>query len=214
MKCINCGNEINEKDKYCESCGIDPNNVEIIREVIPKKKNKGILVIFLSFLILLAGVGCWFIFSYQKTEEEKTNKEEIVIDEDSEILINNYIITIPDNFTMKKNNKNRYFIEKEFYFIYNEYLLSFDDIINNKEFLLDELEEQGYIIDEFESKKVDENNYIIIKSRLDDIEYGFIIYEFDEESNIMITITSNYLSRFDEKWFDEVLNFLKTARKI
>ena len=49
---------------------------------------------------------------------------------------------------------------------------------------------------------------------MNSIEYGFVFYELDSETNIFATITSNYLGNFRDEWIDQAIEFIETATKV
>lgn len=213
MKCINCGRKLRKQDKFCSECGINQNNVEIINE--PKKNSNKIFIIVMILLTIISlGISISIIvISNNKKNTEKESKE-IVIDEEKELLFKNYKFKLLDNYKSIKSESISYIKSKEYIILYDEYPLGYKDIINNKEILINELEKQGYSKIYFDYKTKDEDKYIIVKAILNDIDYGFIFYEIDSDTNMFVTITANELSNFNDKWFDEVLNFLNTKEKV
>ncbi len=213
MKCINCGRKLKKDAKYCSDCGLCQENVEIIN-ANNKKSNKAFIITIFLLLIISVSISVCIIAFHNSNKNNKKDNIDILIDEDKEILFKNYILKVPDGFSSYKNKLNSY-IKNDYYIVfYKEYPLGYKDIINNKELLINELQKQGFTNIELNSKKINEDDYILIKSKLDDIDYGLILYEFDSDTNIFLTITANNLSRFEDKWFDETIEFLKTNKMV
>lgn len=212
MKCINCNQEINGNEKYCGNCGIDFNNIEIIEEIIPRKKHRVLLVIVSIILLALIGTGTWFVaVNIMKNNNNKENIIEVEYNKNKEILFNNYILTIPSDYSIK-SNPNKYLEGKENIILYNNYPLNHEEIVNNKELLIKELENQGYEIDA-NSIKIEEK-YLTINGKSNNVKNLFIFYELDKESNIFLIVTSKYLGEINNNWMKDVLDFLESAKKI
>lgn len=209
MKCINCDKKIKSSDTYCSNCGINLKNIEVINDDI-KKKNNTIFYLVIFFLFLIGtSVSIW-LFIRNDSKENKENRIDVIIDEDKEILFKDYILTIPEGFT----KKDSYIKNNNLIISYKEYPLSFEDIKNNKELLNNSLEEQGYVINKDDIRKIDDKEYLVILANKDDIDYGLVFYEFDNDTNIFISITSNYLSNFKEDWFNPAIDLIKSSKKI
>lgn len=211
MKCINCGNKIRKNAKFCDNCGIDQSKIEVISE----KKNDNKLFIFVIIVLILLGCLLGFIIiNHNSNKDKKENKEnkEIVIDENKEIVLNNYKITISDDFKIEKEDSSAYIKGNEFTIMCSVYPLSYSSIIDNKEILIDEFKDQGYIIKSF--NEYEDDKYILVEVSKDEIEYGFVFYEFDSETNIFATIASNYMNHFNKNWFNETVKLLKNNEKI
>lgn len=209
MKCINCDKKIKSSDTYCSNCGINLKNIEVINDDI-KKKNNTIFYLVIFFLFLIGtSVSIW-LFIRNDSKENKENRIDVIIDEDKEILFKDYILTIPEGFT----KKDSYIKNNNLIISYKEYPLSFEEIKNNKELLNNSLEEQGYVINKDDIRKIDDKEYLIILANKDDIDYGLVFYEFDNDTNIFISITSNYLSNFKEDWFNPAIDLIKSSKKI
>ena len=209
MKCINCDKKIKSSDTYCSNCGINLKNIEVINDDI-KKKNNTIFYLVIFFLFLIGtSVSIW-LFIRNDSKENKENRIDVIIDEDKEILFKDYILTIPEGFT----KKDSYIKNNNLIISYKEYPLSYEDIKNNKELLNNSLEEQGYVINKDDIRKIDDKEYLIILANKDDIDYGLVFYEFDNDTNIFISITSNYLSNFKEDWFNPAIDLIKSSKKI
>ena len=209
MKCINCDKKIKSSDTYCSNCGINLKNIEVINDDI-KKKNNTIFYLVIFFLFLIGtSVSIW-LFIRNDSKENKENRIDVIIDEDKEILFKDYILTIPEGFT----KKDSYIKNNNLIISYKEYPLSYEDIKNNKELLNNSLEEQGYVINKDDIRKIDDKEYLVILANKDDIDYGLVFYEFDNDTNIFISITSNYLSNFKEDWFNPAIDLIKSSKKI
>ena len=209
MKCINCDKKVKSSDTYCSNCGINLKNIEVINDDI-KKKNNTIFYLVIFFLFLIGtSVSIW-LFIRNDSKENKENRIDVIIDEDKEILFKDYILTIPEGFT----KKDSYIKNNNLIISYKEYPLSFEEIKNNKELLNNSLEEQGYVINKDDIRKIDDKEYLIILANKDDIDYGLVFYEFDNDTNIFISITSNYLSNFKEDWFNPAIDLIKSSKKI
>ena len=209
MKCINCDKKIKSSDTYCSNCGINLKNIEVINDDI-KKKNNTIFYLVIFFLFLIGtSVSIW-LFIRNDSKENKENRIDVIIDEDKEILFKDYILTLPEGFT----KKDSYIKNNNLIISYKEYPLSFEDIKNNKELLNNSLEEQGYVINKDDIRKIDDKEYLVILANKDDIDYGLVFYEFDNDTNIFISITSNYLSNFKEDWFNPAIDLIKSSKKI
>ena len=79
---------------------------------------------------------------------------------------------------------------------------------------MDTLKKQGYIIEKFEEKIIDEEEYIVVYTKLNNVDYCLLFYEFDSDTNILLTITSNYLSTFQDDWIDIAVDFIKSNKKV
>ena len=208
MKCINCDKKIKSTDTYCSNCGINLKNIEVLNNNF-KKRNNTIFYIVVFFLLLIGLlISTLLILNNNKDKNEKII--DIVIDSKDEVLIKNYLFTIPDGFSKKES-----YIENDSLIIsYKEYPLSFNQITRNKEILINSLKEQGYTIEKYEIRKDDNKEYIVINTKMNKSDYCFVLYEIDNDSNIILTITSKLLSNFKEEWIDISIKFIKTYRKI
>ena len=210
MKCVNCDNKIKQNDTYCSNCGINLKNVEVIKD--NEKKSNTIFYIGVILLLLISiSFSTWILLRNDKKENNKDNK--IILNE-NEVLFKGYILTTPEGFEKSYNDKNTYIQSNDLIIFYKEYTVSFEKINNNKELLTDSLKEQGYIIENYEVKKTDDKEYIVIYSKLHDVDYCLLFYEIDSDTNIFLTITSNYSSKFKNTWIEEAINFIKTSKKI
>ena len=70
-----------------------------------------------------------------------------------------YILTLPEGFT----KKDSYIKNNNLIISYKEYPLSFEDIKNNKELLNNSLEEQGYVINKDDIRKIDDKDGSIFR---------------------------------------------------
>ena len=221
MKCTKCGSELKKTDKFCGECGKVQESDEVIY-IDETKSSKGLIItiIILGVIILAgAGIGMWLLLTNTDSnskESNKENNEEIVIiddDDDKEIHYMKYKFTAPEGFKIYKNGKSNYLKNSEFMMVFVSYPLTYDQIIANKDLLLDELSKQGYGIDSFETKEIDNKKYIFVVGNFNNISCGFVFNELDSDTNMFITITSNYLGNFNNKWFDDAVKFLKSAIK-
>lgn len=222
MKCTKCGKELKDTDKFCGECGKVQEKDEIIY-IDKTKSNKGLIItiIILGIIILTGvGVGIWLLLtnndSNKKENSTKNNTEDIVViedDEEKEIIYMNYKFTIPDGYKSYKNGTTNYIQNRDCMIMFVSYPLSYDQIIANKDLLVEELSKQGYKLNSFETKEIDNKKYIFVVGNMNNIECGFIFNELDSDTNMFITITSNYLGKFNESWFEDAIEFLKSAIK-
>ena len=210
MKCVNCDKKIKPNDTYCSNCGINLKNVEVINDK-EKKSNTLFYIVVILLLIISIFISTWLLLNNDKKEHNKDNK--IVLNE-NEVLFKKYILTVPEGFEKSYDSKNTYIQSNDLIILYKEYPVSFEKINNNKELLTDSLKEQGYIIENYEVKKIEEKEYIVIYSKLHDVDYCLLFYEIDSDTNIFLTITSNYLSKYRDLWIEEALEFVRSSKEI
>lgn len=223
MKCTNCGSELKDTDKFCGECGKVQESDEVIY-IDKTKSNKGLIItIIILGIIILAGtgIGVWLLLTNNDSEKKenntsKNNTEDIVIiddEEDKEIYFMNYKFNIPEGYKAYKTGSNNYIQNRDCMIMFVSYPLTYDQIITNKDLLMEELSKQGYKLESFEPKEIDNKKYIFVVGSMNNIECGFVFNELDSDTNVFITITSNYLGNFNESWFDDAIELLKSAVK-
>ena len=224
MKCINCGKELKDKAKFCDDCGTKQIPDEVIYETIKEKKsNKGLIItVIILGIVLLASIiiGIWLLLSNNNSNKDnkdnKENKEEnteIVITKDESVYINGYKLTPPEGYTSHVNGSYNYITNNELTIVFVSYPLTYKQIMENKDLLIDTLKQQGYEIESFEDKTFNDKKMITARGKKSSISYGFVFYEIDSETNLFATVTSNYLGKYKEEWIDKTIEFLTTATK-
>ena len=210
MKCFNCDKKIKSSDTYCSNCGTNLKKVEIINDVQKESNKIFYLVIIILVLISISLSACFFI---KNDSKEKNNEKDSIVSE-NEVMFKNYILEVPEGFTKSDDKKNTYIQSDELIIVYKEYPVSFEKINSNKELLNDTLNEQGYVIEKYSVRKIDDKEYIVINAKLNDVDYCLIFYEIDSDTNIFLTISSNYLSKYQDNWTDIGINFINSIKKI
>ncbi len=210
MKCINCDKKIKSNDTYCSNCGINLKNIEVINDYKKKKSNIVFYLIILFLLLIGISISAWLLLN---NNDSKKNNKNIIVNDD-EILINNYILKVPEGFEKNEDSKNSYITNDELTIIYKTYPLSIDDIKNNKEIINDSIKEQGYIIESYSIKKIDNIEFYLINAKLHGGDYCLAFYELDDENSLYLIITSNYLSQNNDSWIKNALTLIKSIKKI
>ena len=179
-----------------------------------------ITIIFISIAIVVGiCIGLYMLFNNSnKQDSTKTDiveeDKEVSNNENNEIVFNNYKFILPEGARKESNGEYNYIVNNDHMFVYVTYPVSCEKIIEYKDTIISTLNNQGYNVDNFEIKEQSDKHYILAKGKLNGIEYGFIFYDIDKDFTIYTTISSNTLGLFNDKWFDDTLEFIKTGTKI
>ena len=198
------------------------------KDIEEKQSHNTPLIITIIILGIVLSVGTCFglymIFKNDEKDKQNNDNDEknkiIEVDdnknevETKEVIFNNYKFILPEGSRRESNGNYNYIVNNDYMFVYVTYPVSCEKIVEYKDMIIDTLNNQGYNIDNFEIKEQDDKHYILAKGKLNGIEYGFIFYDIDKEFTIYTTISSNTLGVFNDSWFEETLNFIKTGTKI
>jgi hypothetical protein len=133
MYCINCGNKLNDNDKFCEKCGSPTsNNINnnivnynyVSEEITPKTSNSnifsiigGVLIIGISFILL----GSYMLkdnygdSTYDYSSSNKSSSIKLASNyESGEFILDGYKYTLGDNFSSFYDNGWYYTSENKF----------------------------------------------------------------------------------------------------
>ncbi|MBR1386461.1 MAG: zinc-ribbon domain-containing protein [Bacilli bacterium] len=213
MKCPNCGNELVEREKICAECGLNVEEITTPLE-IKEKKTKGIIIAVLALLAVIA-LAVILVFTYSNNKENDKKDDINNEEEKSEntIAFMNYTLTVPDDFLYSVNEGSSYIQNDEFYAMFVDYPLSVSDVVDHKDVFINELTSQNYIVNSYNTKQVNGKNYFLVNGKYNNLEFGYLLGDFDANTHYCFTIVSSELKKFNEGWYDAIIAFTETARK-
>ncbi len=211
MQCPNCGSELKRNMKRCKECGL------VVEEITTSKNNKSnfliklCLVFAFAIALAVASFAAYNLFNNKSnTYEDDYDIEE---NDTNTIAFYDYTLTIPDEFTYGNYEGKGYIQNGKFYAMFDEYPLSYQNVVDNKQVFIDELQNKGYSVESFSTKKVDGRSYILIKGLINDIPYGYLMGDIDVNKSFYMTITSIGMDKIEDGWYDTLISFIRTARK-
>lgn len=232
MKCRFCGKELNDTAKTCDGCGAKTeyaekeNNSEIKTEIIynyPKNNNTGlktIIVILLLIIIGGVGFGVWYFTSNQennnvteennKKKEKKEEKEETP--QENTVVIDKYEVVLPPSFSYYSYDNNNYIQNDECVITYMKYNLTYGQMLNNKETIINEFQAKGFNVTSYEAKNIEGYDCILVTGDMNDIEYGYLFTDIKNETPIFFTISSSTLGDFNQNWFNYAIQLVKNVK--
>ena len=192
---------------------------------------KIIIMILIVIIACMIAFGIWyFVLRSDKTESNKDNtesknniKENVITSKEeskkSTVDFLGYTLFIPDGFVYNMYNGEDYIQNEECVIMYKSNNLKYDSILSNRETIISELEEKGYIVKSFEPKRMNNNNYVVLIAESDSvsdsipkIEYGYVFGDIKGESPAVATITSSTIDSFNTDWFEYVAEFFSSAK--
>lgn len=223
MKCKYCGKELSNTAKFCDECGAKTDYEEktaVKTEIVynyPKNNNSLLksVVIFLV-LIIAAGVGfgMWYLNSNEEentpVEEKKDEKKDDKKEEKNNIVkIDKYSVTLPPTFSYYSFENNNYIQNEDCIITYMKYNLSYGQMINSKDSIINEFNAKGFNVTSFEPKNIDGFDCILVTGNINEIEYGYLFTDIKNETPIFFTISSSTLGSFNSEWFNYPIELLK-----
>ena len=214
----NNNNQNNNMNQNYNSNNAMLQNQMMINEQLNKenKKNKNLIIILIAIIVGLVVFGLFFFLlddNVKKNESGSSNSSKYELS-DEVITVGNYTFNVPKGWTHSTHNNYEYLQGNECIIIPTQYAINYKTIINNKQYFIDSLGKQGYVVDSFTTRKIDNKEYIVAVGSMNNIGYGFMFSDLDSETTIFITITSNSTSKFDEEWFNYGSLVVKSAKKI
>ena len=192
---------------------------------------KIIIMILIAIIVCMIIFGIWyFVLKGDETESNKddaesknTIKENVVNpgEESKKSTVNflGYTLSIPDGFVYNMYDGEDYIQNEECIIMYKSNNLKYDSVLSNRETIINELEEKGYIVKSFEPKRMNNNNYVVLVAESESINdsipkiiYGYVFGDIKGESPAVATITSSTIDSFDTDWFNYVAEFFSSAK--
>ena len=213
MNCPNCGKTLKKTAKECDECGL---KIEKLKKTTPEVDNKNVILrifVALAILLIVIVVSVVFVITNVKDKKDSKKEEQPVIEDANEIAFLGYTLVIPEGFRYDNNNGLSYIQGDEFYTMFVEYPLSYNEIVSHKEIFIKALEDEGYTINSYNTKKVNGKDYFLVNGEHDNVSFGYLLGDFDNDNHFCFTIVSSELNSFNEGWYDIVISFIETARK-
>ena len=231
--CSGCGSKIGSTPVSNYGPNYAPQTNYAYNNYPPKKSNTGLIVTIIILIIVLLGLaifGLWYFVirddgnnSNKKDNEIVDKKEDKPIEDNpkddkpgtssDKFELAGYTFTVPDGWITDIYQDNRYVQNDECVMILMQYPLDYNTLISVKDTFVQELENQGYTIDSFNTRKMDGHDYVIITGSMGETEFGYMFTDLDSDVTIFITITPNSLTEFDESWFNYGSSLVKNAKK-
>ncbi len=197
------------------------------------KNLKVIIAILIGIIVAMLIFGVWYfiINGDKKSNNAKTEKNTDVVETEPDNVkksIDNskkntvsflgYKLSVPDGFIYNMYEGNDYIQNDECVILYKSYDIRYNDIINNREKIIEKLKEDGLEVKSFNEKRMYGHNYVVIvavmkssDSSVPDFEYGYVFSDLKDEKPALATISSSVIGSFNEKWFDYVGEFFSSA---
>lgn len=239
MKCEYCGKELPVGATVCDGCGAKyesnvpvnqgVNNFDVSNNSNGSKKggSKVIIIVLAIVILALIGVVVWLVVGNNSSESSNEEKNPVE-DKDEEkeedkpnyeglktITFGKYTLSVPKGFETGIENNNPYIVNSECLIMYVNFSLNYAATVSNKDTFIQSLEASGMKINSFETKKINGQDYIIMKGVMDanNAEFGYMITDVGGDTPILLTILSSKLSSFEDDWFDYGAQFIESARK-
>lgn len=145
MVCKNCGNEINNGDKFCNSCGTkveiaveETKKEEVVTTNTPKKSNGGLIALFIILGVLVLGgitFGVIVLLNLRGDTKEITPAVSIkTADKKETFTYEGYTFTIPEDYVVSNTTGTNIIGDNNFKFqlLGVDSLYSYSDYSNEK----------------------------------------------------------------------------------
>ncbi len=167
-------------------------------------------------ILLVCGFVTWKVVGNNNQNLQTNNQSAALATEGNSIEFLGYTLTVPEGFIYNIYNGTDYIQNDDFVVMFKEESpLSYSYVMENKESIIASLNAQGLNVKTFESKKLYENDYVLIVGDKgeDKKEYGYMFGDLGGTNPICATIRSNSSNSFDTKWFSTTALFFATAKK-
>ncbi len=129
-----------------------------------------------------------------------------------------YTLAIPDGFVYNMYDGEDYIQNDECVILYKSYELNYNSVLENKEKIIKNMKDEGYVVKSFEEKEMNGHKYVVVVSGIEyadesipKVEYGYVFGDLKNEKPVFATITSLTIDSFNPRWFDYVGEFFSSA---
>ena len=230
MKCKYCGSDLKDTAKFCDNCGSKTDYVENKEPVVqsqiiynyPKNNNSGLKMIIVFLLIVIVGgvgFGVWYFNQDDKNLNETPKEEQPKKDDkkeeqpvENQIRIDKYTVTLPPSFSYYSFEDKTYIQNDDCLITFSKYNLTYREMVSNKETILEEFNTRDFVVKTYEAKNIDGLDCVLVTGSVNDIEYGYLFTDINNETPIFFTISSSVLGEFKSEWFNYAVQIAKSAR--
>ncbi len=181
MNCKNCGNLLNENDKFCQACGtttsipqiIESTPIEMNKEKDSSKNNKIFLALF-GLSIFLIAFGCSYLFlsnlmTKNNSSSEKNSSSETVVTNQtsySRVSYHDFLFSIPEDYIYGERNGVLHIYDEDGAWVA---LVSIEEgtynqLVDNKNAIRTALENEGYTLGMPIEKSVGGLDYLLFEA--------------------------------------------------